>query len=144
MIVVGTDGSVGAELALATALSLADDGEPFVIVTAWQELRGDFGLPYERLLAPDSAAIEREWAEKTSSATAELVQAAGHPADALVRHGKPARMICDTASETGARLAVIGSTGWGPIEGMLMGSVSAGVLRNAPCTVVTVRPPRSS
>jgi nucleotide-binding universal stress UspA family protein len=143
MIVVGTDGSVGAELALATALSLAGDSEPFVIVTGWQELRGDFGLPYARLLT-DSAAIEREWADKTASAAAEIVRAAGHPVDAIVQHGKPARMICDAASETGARLVVVGSTGWGPIEGMLMGSVSAGVLHNAPCTVVTVRPPRSS
>jgi nucleotide-binding universal stress UspA family protein len=144
MIVVGTDGSPAAELALVTALSLADEGEAFVIVTAWQELRGDFGLPYDRLLAPHAAEIEREWAERTASAAAETVRAAGHPADALVPHGKPAKRICEAACETGARLVVVGSTGWGPIEGMLMGSVSAGVARQAPCAVVTVRPPHSS
>lgn len=63
MIVVDTDGSPGAALALDTALSLAEDGEAFVAVTAWQE-RGDFGLPYERLIAPDIADIERVFADR--------------------------------------------------------------------------------
>jgi nucleotide-binding universal stress UspA family protein len=142
VVVVGTDGSAAAQAALETALSLAEDDEPFVLVTAWQELTGDFGLPYARLLAPDVAEIEREWAEKTVSEAAERVRAAGHPVATVIRHGRPAKAICAVAAEQDARLIVVGSTGWGPIEGLLVGSVSAGVLREAECAVVAVRPPR--
>lgn len=140
MIVVGTDGSAAAGLALETALLLAEEGEAFVAVTAWRELKGDFGLPYERLIAPDVADIEREWAEATAAAAAKRVREAGHPAEAVIRHGKAAPAICAVAAEQKARLIVVGSTGWGPIEGMLMGSVSSGVLRTARCAVVTVHP----
>jgi nucleotide-binding universal stress UspA family protein len=142
VIVVGTDGSSGAALALDAALALADEGEPMLLVTAWHELRGDFGLPYDRLVHPDSAEIEREWAERTSAAAAEQAKAAGHPAEAVVRHEKPTKALCAVAGEREARMLVVGSAGWGAVEGMLVGSVSAGVLHSAPCTVVVVRPPR--
>ena len=143
MIVVGTDGSEASALALKTALALAEEGEPFVAVTAWTELKGDFGLPYERLIAPDIADVEREWAEATATAAAERLRGAGHPAEAIVRHGKAAPSICSVAAEQNARLIVVGATGWGPIEGILLGNVASGVMRIAECGVVAVRPPAS-
>lgn len=143
MIVVGVDGSPSGELALETALELARDDESLLVVTAWQELRGDFGLPYERLLHPSSADIEREWAEKTASAGVEKARAAGRAAEPVVRHGKPSQALCALAAERDARMIVVGSSGWGAVEGMLFGSVSAAVLHTAPCAVVVVRPPRS-
>ena len=60
-VLVAVDGSPGAGAALDAALELAKaTGDGVVLVTAWRELRGDFGLPYERLLAPDVADAERD------------------------------------------------------------------------------------
>ncbi len=42
-------------------------------------------------------------------------------------------------SAQGATLLVVGSRGLGAFRGMLLGSVSAEVLREAPCTVLVVR-----
>ncbi len=66
-IVAGTDGSAAARGALEAALELAHESNAtLVIVTAWRELRGDFGLPFETLLPVlHLADIEREWADRT-------------------------------------------------------------------------------
>jgi nucleotide-binding universal stress UspA family protein len=140
VIVVGTDGSSSAGVAVETALELARArDEEVVFVTAWQELRGDFGLPYERLISPDSAEIEREWATKTAEEAAAGARAAGVRAEAVVRHGKPAAEICAVARARGARLVVVGSSGWGLVEGFLIGSVSRWVLRHAECPVLVAQ-----
>ena len=139
MIVVGVDGSSAGDLALETALELAGDGEPVLVVWAWRELSGDFGLPYDRLIHPSSADIEREWAERTSAEAAEKAKAAGHPAEAVAPHGKPSKVLCAPARERDARLIVVGSSGWGAVEGLGMSSVSAAVLHSAPRRVVVVR-----
>ena len=141
VIVVGIDGSPAGDLALQTALQLAGDDETLLVVTAWQGLRGDFGLPYERLIHPSSADIEREWAERTSSEAADNAKAAGQQAEGIAAHGKPGKVLCSLARERDARLLVVGSSGWGAVEGIVMGSVSAAVLHSAPCAVVVVRPP---
>src|SRR5262245_11795158 len=66
-IVVGTDGSESAWRALEKALDLARAlGDGLVLVTAWRELHGDFGLPLDTLVPSlELADIEREWAERT-------------------------------------------------------------------------------
>ena len=144
-ILVATDGSPAAQAALATAIELGQaTGDGIVLVTAWRELRGDFGLPYERLLAPDVAVVEREWAGETLAAAAEAVRAAGLVAESECRHGKPAHEICEVARKRSARLIVLGSHGFGPLEGLVLGSVSAGVLRCAPCPVVLVPEPATA
>jgi nucleotide-binding universal stress UspA family protein len=110
-------------------------------VTVWRELRGDFGLPYAKLLAPDLADIERGWALETLAAAAAEAQRAGVPADTVARHGKPAQGICAVAEERAARMVVVGSSGWGPTEGLLLGSVSSEVLRHARRPVLVVPRP---
>lgn len=46
-----------------------------------------------------------------------------------------------TDAARGAELLVVGSRGHGPVLNALLGSVSRGVLRHAPCTVTVVRSP---
>ena len=133
MIVVGVDGSPAGDLALETALELAREDEPLLVVTAWRELSGDFGLPYDRLLHPSSADIEREWAERISTEAAEAAKAAGHPADAAAPQGKASKALCALARERDARLIVVGSSGWGAVEGLVMGRLGGRPAVGAVC-----------
>jgi hypothetical protein len=51
VIVVGTDGSDSAKAAVREANESARaGGDRIVLVTAWRELRGDFGLPHDSLI----------------------------------------------------------------------------------------------
>jgi nucleotide-binding universal stress UspA family protein len=140
-IVVAADGSEPSSAAISAAIELARaTDDELVFVTAWQELHGDFGLPYATLLAPDATEIERAWARDTLDAVTSLAARAGIAAEAVCRHGRPAAEIVAVARERDARLIVIGSHGFGPIEGLLLGSVSAAVLRHAHCPVLVVPP----
>jgi nucleotide-binding universal stress UspA family protein len=141
-ILVATDGSSSAQAAVAAGLELAKEtGDGICFVTAWRELHGDFGLPYAKLLAPDVAVIERDWALETLAAAAAEAERAGISADTVARHGKAAQEICAVAEERGARMIVVGSSGWGPIEGLLLGSVSSEVLRHSRRPVLVVPRP---
>jgi len=53
--------------------------------------------------------------------------------------GAPAEKIIDAAKSWSADLIVMGSHGRGKIGGLLLGSVSQGVLHHAPCPVLVVR-----
>ena len=141
-IVVATDGSDTSKAATQVALELARaTGDTLLFVTVWRELRGDFGLPYATLITPDVVEIERDWARDTVAAAVADAERAGIPAEGLTRHGRPAHEIVAVARERSSRLIVVGSHGFGPIESALVGSVSAGVLRHAPCPVLVVPAP---
>lgn len=140
-ILVATDGSAAAVEATKLACELARaSGDELVFVTAWRELRGDFGLPLHRLI-PDLIEAERDWAEQTIAAAAADAKAAGLEARTVCRHGEPAEEICEFARELRPRLLVLGSTGWGLIEGAVFGSVSARVLHDTPSPILLVPAP---
>jgi nucleotide-binding universal stress UspA family protein len=72
----------------------------------------------------------------TAAATA---RGAGLEPDVRLVEGLPAHDICELARERDASLIVIGSHGWGTVQRLLFGSVSAAVLHHAPCPVLVVR-----
>jgi nucleotide-binding universal stress UspA family protein len=139
-IVVGTDGSESARSALQTAIRLAHQlGDRLVLVTAWRELRGDFHLPVDTLLpALKLAEVEREWADGALSEARAAAEEAGVEAETVRVHGDPATAICDAVQEHCAHLIVVGARGWGPVEGLLFGSVSRSVLTRAACPVLVI------
>jgi nucleotide-binding universal stress UspA family protein len=142
-IVVAVDGSDASNAATEVALELAGTtGDRLVFVTAWRKLRGDFGLPYATLLPSDVIDIERDWAEERLAAALAAAERRGVPAEALCRQGGAAHEIVAAARTHDARLIVMGTHGFGPIEGLILGSVSAGVLRHAPCPVLVVPGPK--
>ena len=51
--------------------------------------------------------------------------------------GDPVRKLLDDA-EMGVDLLVLGSRGFGPVMRLLLGSISARVIREAPCPVMIV------
>jgi nucleotide-binding universal stress UspA family protein len=137
-LLVGTDGSEAAQAALKVAIELArarDD--KLVLVAIWHELRADFGIPLYELI-PDLVEIPKAWAAETLVSAAAEASAAGVAAETVSRYGSAGREICGLAREVSPRLIVIGSTGWGAIDGAVFGSVSRRVLDNAPCPVLLV------
>ena len=63
----------------------------------------------------------------------------GRVAETHARRGPAAEEILDLAEEIGAGLILTGSRGLGPVKRLLLGSVSEGVVRHAPCPVLVVR-----
>jgi nucleotide-binding universal stress UspA family protein len=144
-ILVATDGSEEADLALTTAADLAEktDSElhvAFVFPTAVQ-------LPFPRpILARPAEVQERELeaamhqAQEFLDRQVERVKNEGvSVAETHLVRGQPDREIVHIGEETGAGLIVIGSRGLGGIRRALMGSVSDSVVRHAHCPVLIVR-----
>lgn len=137
-VLVATDGSEAANEALRTAIELARaGGNKLVLVAVWHELRADFGIPLYELI-PDLVEIPKEWAAETLTSAAAEASAAGVAVETVSRYGNPGREICALARELKPRLIVVGSSGWGAIDGALFGSVSRRVLDHAPCPVLVV------
>lgn len=71
-----------------------------------------------------------------------LVGRAGSQATTTIGRGDPKREILGAASDVGADLIVLGSRGLGGFKGLLLGSVSRGVAKAAPCSLLVVASPR--
>jgi nucleotide-binding universal stress UspA family protein len=133
-IVVGVDGSMGANAALRWAVRQAAATGVDVVeaVNAW-ELSGSVlpppvGVYDPQQLAADvlHEAVTGELGENPEVRVKELVMP-GPPRQALLGHAR------------GAELLVVGSRGLGGFSGLLLGSVSRHIVEHAPCPVVVVR-----
>jgi nucleotide-binding universal stress UspA family protein len=81
------------------------------------------------LLLQDAEAAIAEASKVAPSATAKLV------------NGDPVRVLLSEVEAEAATLVVVGSHGRGRAEGMLLGTVAARILRDAPCSVLIARAP---
>jgi len=61
------------------------------------------------------------------------------PVDALLLEGDAADRIVETAHNGGYDLIVIGPRGLSKLSGLILGSVSQGVIKNSPCPVLLVK-----
>lgn len=133
--VVGVDGSASS-LALDYAVSqAASRGAELVVVHAWQPARG-----LAAAVEPDThwRSDEAEYEANVSAALAD--QAKRHPGVKITRlviQGHPVKVLVDQSQD--ADLLIVGSRGVGGFPGLLLGSVSHGVLRRASCPVVILR-----
>lgn len=142
VVLVGVDGSAGADLALDTAaeLALARDAE-LRAVTTWTSVPVTSTMSYWVVAYPDATPDQlalahaeqvQEVARARLARTAPEAKASweiteGRAADVLVR-----------ASQS-ADLVVVGARGRGGLAGLLLGSVSRGVVRRAACPVLVTR-----
>lgn len=141
VIVVATDGSDAAALALGEAVAIArETGDDIAVVTAWQALQGDFGLVFPPT-APLEALLdaERVHAEETLERARRAVEEAGLHVQTRLAAGDPADVICAYADELEARMIAMGTHGHGRVMKLLVGSVSAAVVRQS-CRPVLVVP----
>jgi len=92
-----------------------------------------WGVPADRLAEASEHAAKRFLATfREPTATRSVVPE-------FVEPGDPATKIIEVANNWHADLIVMGSHGRGKIQGILLGSVSQGVLHHAPCPVLVVR-----
>lgn len=140
VIVVATDGSESAAHALDEAIEIArETGDELAVITAWQALQGDFGLVFPPT-APLEALLEAErlHAEATLDAARARVEEAGLRVRTRLAAGEPADVICAYADEVAARLIAMGTHGHGRVLKLLVGSVSAAVVRRSQRPVLVV------
>jgi nucleotide-binding universal stress UspA family protein len=130
LIGVGYDGSRSARAALEMAkrLARAADYELRIIGIAPEYAATELPLPLEPLRHEAERRVERALEAVSSDVPASTAVAVGDPAAHLEEQGVDLDLL------------VIGSRGRGPIT-KLLGSVSADVIRRAPCPVVVVPSP---
>jgi nucleotide-binding universal stress UspA family protein len=141
-ILLATDGSEQAELAVLRAVELADatDSELHVVhvgvvpifLQSYPGTLGYYGKLYEQ--------IEEESKERLRKQSLRVKAAGGTVAGTHLRMGQVALEIVALAEELGADLIVMGCRGLGGVRRALMGSVSDSVVRHAHCPVLVVRP----
>lgn len=144
-ILVATDGSEEAALALTTAADLAKStgSELHVAYVFPTAVQRPFPNP---ILARPADEMEHELEEAMHQAQefldreVEQVKAEGAAvAETHLVRGEPDKEIVHLGEETGAGLIVMGNRGLGGIRRALMGSVSDSVVRHAHCPVLVVR-----
>ena len=137
-IVVGFDDSPGSQLAVAFAFEMARDTEaPLTVIHGWRVIPpGTVGLympltpDFVEHVESERAALRdamSEWCDKYPDVEVELSAVPLHPV----------RVLTDASDH--AAMVVVGSRGRGAFAGLLLGSVSQGVLHRARCTVVVAR-----
>ena len=133
-VVVGVDGSPVSEAALAFAFdAAAARGVDLVAVHAWSPTAIDEELA--SLVEWDASAESAVLAERLAGWGQKYPQVAVRRT--VVRDGAVRALVTASA---GAQLVVVGSRGRGNAAGLLLGSVSHGVLHGAHCPVAVVRP----
>ena len=144
-ILLATDGSEEAQLALSTAVDQANSTNSelhVVTVGPWNpdpayathevSLRRQ---TYEEV----SEAIGKEAQQTLDEQVKKIKEAGGSVQEAHLRRGRKDQEIVRVAEEIGAGLIVTGSRGLGGVRRALMGSVSDSVVRHAHCPVLVVR-----
>ncbi len=140
-ILLATDGSEEAELALRTAVDIANStNSELHVVTVAREYHPSYDIPeYGRQLEEVLRRLERQAQELLDGQAKKIEEAGGKVARAHLRMGRPDEQVVSVADEIRAGLIVMGSRGLSGIRRALMGSVSDSVVRHAHCPVLVVR-----
>lgn len=138
-VVVGHDGSRGADHALSEALALARAlGAPVLVVRAWSLATAPRPDGWEFGYVPSFD----ECAEAVRLALVDDVRATREthpevPIEYQVVHAGAAKCLVEISE--GARMLVVGARGLDGLLGMLLGSVSEQCVRHATCPVLVVK-----
>ena len=138
-IVVGHDGSGGADKALKMALKLADRLQASVlIVRAWSMAtaprRADWEFGYVPSFDEMSAAVDDHLVNDTAADVARFPRL---PVEHRAVHASPAKALVELSRD--GLILVVGSRGLGGFAGLVLGSVSEQCVRHAACSVLVVR-----
>lgn len=130
-----TDGSEEAELAASTAADLAGK------IGSRLHLVHVFDAPLlDHAYAKEATRVGRQAARELLDEQEERIREAGaEPAEGHVRAGSPVAEIISVSEEIEAGLIVMGSRGMSELKRLVLGSVSEGVTRHAPCPTLVIR-----
>jgi nucleotide-binding universal stress UspA family protein len=141
-IVVGTDGSETAQVAVKQATDLAKQvGASVSLVSAFEPVSNQRLREEKREVPKDLQWMvnPREDVEAALRDASEEVDNAGVKVDTFAREGDAADAILDVAEERGADLIVVGNKGMTGAKRFLLGSVPNKVSHHAPCSVLIIR-----
>jgi nucleotide-binding universal stress UspA family protein len=103
--------------------------EPFPVIETWV-----YTPDWDKMLAE-----QRKDAEAFVAEAAQTLREAKFKVTTSIEQGTPQSVIVDEAAKWPADLIVMGSHGRKGLERFLLGSVSEGIARHAPCSVLIVR-----
>jgi len=139
-IIVGTDGSRGANRAIVAAAQLAQvTGAELCILTVGDNLSGQELKKLGRIEEGDiGEALELLSNQVLNQAKKRATQVGAAKIKLRAGSGEPAQVIIEIAQRENADLVVIGRRGRGRLAGLLLGSVSQKIASLAPCMVMIV------
>lgn len=141
-VVVGVDGSPAAQAALRLAArTAAETSAPLLLVAAWQPpaVEAPEAATWTKVRGDEVGESARGAATQVVTAAEQAVRAE-HPGLTVrgeVHGGSPAVVLGDMSA--GAGMVVVGARGRGGFTGLLLGSVSHGVIQRARVPVAVVR-----
>ncbi|WP_028659257.1 universal stress protein [Nocardioides insulae] len=142
LILVGTDGSETATLAVAEAAELATKlSAKLIVVTAYPRLAASrLGQQAHNVPAPKHWRTDhRAEAEEILAAAIASLGRSGVTPETIAQEGEPAEALIKVAEERRADIIVVGNKGMTGAKRFLLGSVPSRVAHHAPCSVLIVR-----
>lgn len=140
-IVLATDFSENADLALSRALDLAVRHESEIaLVHVMQPDLPVVATPEMLVIPPDYEALLREGSSEGLSRAGDRARAAGVAVREVLERGRPAPRIAAVADDLDADLIMLGTRGLTGFRHLLLGSVAEEVVRIAEQPVLTVHP----
>ena len=139
-IIVGTDGSEGAERAVMVAADLAKaiDGRLLLVNVSQSGLSQEQLRTIDRLQIAEGDALEGV-SDRILAKADVLARARGAVKVETIRWaGDPAEALIKVAKDEHADALVVGRRGLGQLKGLLLGSVSQKLASLAPCVVIIV------
>lgn len=142
-IIAAVDGSPSAGQVLARAIAQARaSNETLHVVHVFQPPTVVYGMAgayifEERALA--EAELKAVW-----DTAGPVLDEAGVEWVRADLNGYPPAAITEYAKDVGATLIVIGTRGRGEFRSLVLGSTSHGVIHDAPCDVLVVKPPQET
>jgi nucleotide-binding universal stress UspA family protein len=139
-ILLATDGSPSAAEATLEAIQLAGElGAPLVAIAVPHVVVPSYGYFGHTEIVSLLMTAENEHVVTVLADVKDAAEAAGVTCDTIAGEGGVVEEICRAARDRKARLIVIGAHGWSSLRRIVSGSVSAGVIHQAPCPVMVVR-----
>ena len=134
-IVVGYDGRAGSHAALDEALRLAEDlGATVVAVFSFEPTRlGGEARDLDEAVSERARVVLEEVADRAAGT--------GVAVETVHRQQSPSEGLLAEAEERHAQMLVVGSTGEGPLRGILVGSTPYKLLHLSTRPVLVVRAP---
>ncbi len=142
-VLLAIDGSVSSDRARDLVAAIRwPDGTMIRIVAALEHGPELYGVPWMGTPPVDSERIEGSLVRRYQTALEaadRALEAPGRGVESILLRGRAASAILEEARDFRPDLIVLGNRGHGPIESMLLGSVSAEVVDHAPCPVLVAR-----
>lgn len=141
-ILVGTDGSEQANLALEKAIAVAKRNNARVVVAHIMENKLYGGTMSFSTFTPDLLQAQTEQAQILLDSCVEKAKKLGYEqVETVLEFGSPKVLMAkDLPERFKTDLIMVGQSGLNAVERLVMGSVSDHIIRTAPCDVLIVRP----